>query len=212
MMTSRTRMLRVLAACLLSGLVAGVLAASQCARAESDCHIAALKAFSSDPVPWTMWLHWINWLPGLVFGLLFALAALQWTPFYSRRALLYALASALIYVAAGLVFSVFLDVAGADEFALIVWIWPAGFVAGLLGGLLLALAASKLLWSSDSAGSRFRRTALPAAAGALLGVAFVLICSYGEQHIYAAFPAAFVVWQVGTGLALQSRLAPERNL
>jgi hypothetical protein len=197
-------MLRVLVACLVSGLIAGVLAASQCARAESDCSIAALQAFSSDPVPWTAWLHWINWLPGMVFGLLFALASFQWTPFYWRRAILYALASALIYLAAGLVFSVFLDIAGADEFALIVWIWPAGFCAGLLGGLLLALAAKVLLRSSDSTGGLFRDTPLPVAAGALLGVLFVLICSYGEQHIFASFPAAFVVWQVGTGAAIAS--------
>ncbi len=146
MMTSRTNSLRIPVACLISGTdrrPAG--AASQCRTRRSDCHIAALEAFSSDPVSWTLWLHWINWLPGVVFGLLFALAALQWTPFYGRRAALYAFVSGLIYVAAGLVFSIFLDVSGADEFALIIWIWPAGFSAGLLGGLLLSLAANKLL-------------------------------------------------------------------
>ena len=137
-MTARTRLLRVVAACILSGLIAGVLTASQCGRAGLNCNIAALEAFSPDPVPWTLWLHWINWLPGVVFGLFFALAAVQWGPFYGRRALLYALASGVIYVAAALVFSVFLDFAGADEFALIVWLWPAGMCAGLVGGLLLA--------------------------------------------------------------------------
>ncbi len=210
MMTSRTNRLRIPAACLISGLSAGLLAASQCQDAMSDCHIAALEAFSSDPVSWTLWLHWINWLPGVVFGLLFAFAALQWTPFYGRRAALYALVSGLIYVAAGLVFSIFLDVAGADEFSLIVWVWPAGFSAGLLGGLLLSLAANRLLRPSDSDGGRLRGTPLPTAVGALLGVLFVLICSYGEQHIFIAFPAAFVIWQVGVGLALRAQTAPVR--
>jgi hypothetical protein len=213
MMRRQTRTLRVVAACLISGSLAGLLTASQCARAESDCHIAALQAFAPDPVLWTAWLHWINWLPGMVFGLLFALAALHWSPYYVRRAALYALASAAIYMTAGLVFSIFLDIAGADEFALIVWIWPAGLSAGLLGGGLLALAARALLFSAPSAaGERPQRLWLPALVGALAGVACVWVCSYGEQQIRLAWPLAFVLWQVVVGLSLLPRSAPAARL
>jgi hypothetical protein len=202
MMRRQTRTLRIVSACVVSGLAAGLLSATQCQYADSDCRIAALAAFSLDPVPWTLWLHWINWLPGLVFGLLFALAAMPWAPFSGRRALLYAIASAAIYLVAGLVFSAFLGVAGQDEFSLIVWIWPAGFVAGLLGALLLSLAGNQLLHPPNSAAGFFQATPLPAAAGAILGVLFVLICSFGEQQIFISFPLAFVAWQVGVGLAL----------
>jgi hypothetical protein len=208
MMNPRTRLLRVLVACLISGLIAGLLTASQCARAESDCHIAALKAFSSDPVPWTAWLHWINWLPGIVFGMFFALAALPGRSFYGRRLLLYAAASAAIYVIAGLLFSIFLDVAGADEFALIVWIWPAGLSTGLLGGALLAVAARALLFSAPSAAEAPPRLWLSALIGAAAGLLFVWICSYGEQHIRFAWPLAFVLWQVLVGWSLMPRPLP----
>jgi hypothetical protein len=209
MMRSRTRTLRILTACVFSGLSAGLLAAAQCRDAMSNCRIAALEAFSPETVAWTLWLHWINWLPGVVFGLFFALAALQWAPFYARRASLFSLVSGLIYVAAGLLFSILLDIAGADEVALVVWIWPAGLCAGLLGGLLLAIAANRFLQPVDAALGLWTGTPLPAAVGALLGVVFVLICSYGEQHIFVAFPAAFVIWQVGVGLALQPRVASQ---
>ena len=101
--------------------------------------------------------------------------------------------------------------AGADEFALIIWLWPAGLCAGLVGGLLLALAANQLLCPSEAVGGPFRGTPLPAAVGALLGVLFVLICSYGEQRIFIAFPAAFVIWQVGVGLALGPRTASDHR-
>jgi hypothetical protein len=201
-------LLRVVLACVMSGLMAGLLTASQCARAESDCHIAALWAFSSDPVAWTAWLHWINWLPGMVFGALFSMAALPWTPFYARRVLLYAGGSTAIYLIASLVFSVFLDVAGRDEFALIVWIWPAGLSAGLLGGTLLAVAARAVLFSAPSAADGTQRLWLSCVLGALAGLAFVWICSYGEQHIRLAWPLAFVLWQVPVGLSLLPRPAP----
>ena len=38
--------------------------------------------------------------------------------------------------------------------------------------------------------------------GALSGLLFVLICTYGEQHIVLAWPAAFSVWQIPVGLSL----------
>ena len=78
-----------------------------------------------------------------------------------------------------------------------------------MGSVLLALAANRLLGPSGAGGRLLRGTPLPAAVGALLGVLFVLICSYGEQHIFIAFPAAFMIWQAGVGLALQARTAPE---
>jgi hypothetical protein len=201
-MTVKIRMWRIVAACALSGIIAGLLSATQCRAAESDCHIAALQALSSEPVSWTLWLNWINWLPGLVFGLLFAFATVEGTSFYGRRVLLYALASAAVYVAAGLVFSVFLNIAGEDEFSLILWMWPAGLSAGLIGALLLELGAHRLLSPRPSGPARLSRFALPVAVGAMTGLLFVLICSYGEQHILVAWPIAFVLWQVSVGLSL----------
>jgi hypothetical protein len=202
-MPSRTRTLRALLACLISGLIAGLLTASQCWRAGADCRIAAVQALSSDPVSWTIWLHWVNWLPGLVFGFLFSLATVDWTLFPWQRVLLFASAATLSYVVAELVFAAFIEIAGADEFALVVWIWPAGFVAGGVGAALLRLASHQLLVRADRSGWSLRRDWASAFVGALAGILFVFIALVGEQRILLAWPVAFILWQVAVGLALQ---------
>jgi hypothetical protein len=123
------------------------------------------------------------------------------------RPLVYALSSTAIYMVSGLVFSAFLGLAGADEFALLVWIWPGGFTAGLLGALLLAVAA-RLQTDAQGAGrAPLSSFWLPALIGAFAGVLFAFLCSYGEQQILLAWPLAFSIWQVSVGLAIRSRLA-----
>ena len=198
-----SRLRNVLISCLVSGILAGLLSASQCRTAESDCSIAALKYYSGDAVTWTIWAHWVNWLPGVVFGLLFGMAALEPDAVpRARRLLLYALASAVAYVAAGLVFSAFLAYASSDQFSLIVWIWPGGFTAGLLGAVLLAIGANLLIRKPGAADGVFLRVWLPAIVGAVAGVIFVFLCTYGEQQILLAFPVAFSIWQIAVGLTL----------
>jgi hypothetical protein len=203
-MTQRPSRLRnVLIACLVSGILAGLLSASQCRAAESDCSIAALKYYSGDAVSWTIWAHWVNWLPGVVFGLLFGIAALEPNAVpRARRLVLYALASAGAYVAAGLVFSAFLAYASSDQFSLIVWIWPGGFTAGLVGAVLLAVGANRLIRKPGAADGVFLRVLLPAIVGAVAGVTFVFLWTYGEQQILLAFPVAFSIWQIAVGLTL----------
>jgi hypothetical protein len=155
-----------------------------------------------------MWLNWINWLPGIIFGLLFAIGALEpGTPDRPRRSALFALASGLAYLAAGLVFALLLLPARGDQFGMIVWVWPAGFAAGLLGALLLAVMSPVLMRAADSSRGVFSRSWLPTLVGALAGVLFVWISIYGEQQILVAWPIAFSAWQIAVGLALGSRLA-----
>jgi len=198
-----SRLRNVAIACLVSGILAGLLSASQCQRAESDCPIAALQYLSSDAASWALWLHWVNWLPGAVFGVLFAVAALKPTATgRARRVGLYALVSAAAYVVAGLVFSGFLAYASADEFRLIVWVWPAGFSAGLLGALVLAMGGNRFLRRAGSAGGMFHRSWLPALVGGIAGILFVWACIYGEQQPLVAFPLAFSIWQIAVGLSL----------
>jgi hypothetical protein len=155
-----------------------------------------------------MWLNWINWLPGIIFGLLFAIGALDpGTPERPRRSALFAIASGLAYLAAGLVFALLLLPARGDQFGMIVWVWPAGFAAGLLGALLLAVMSPVLMRAADSSRGVFSRIWLPTLVGALAGVLFVWISIYGEQQILVAWPIAFSAWQIAVGLALGSRLA-----
>jgi hypothetical protein len=199
-----SRLWNVLIACLVSGILAGLLNAWQCRGAESNCSIAALKYYSGDPVSLATWAHWINWLPGVVFGVLFAIAALRLeAPQRPRRVLLYGLVSAAAYLVAGLVFSAFVAYASSDEFSLIVWIWPGGFCAGLLGAAVLAVGAKALIRSPQ--GEVFSRVWLPAVVGGVAGVLFVFVCIQGEQQISLAFPAAFSIWQIAVGLALARR-------
>jgi hypothetical protein len=198
-------------ACLASGIAAGLLTAGSCQRSGADCHIAAIQVLSSDPTPWIIWLNWINWLPGVIFGVLFALTALDpGKPDRVRRVAVYALASGLAYLMAGLAFALLLSPASGKEFDLILWVWPAGLAAGLVGAFVLALVSNKLFQPPDSAAGALAGTWLPAIVGAVLGALFVWICIYGEQQILIAWPIAFSLWQIGVGLALM-RLTPTRH-
>ena len=205
MMTLRTPRRRVVVACLVSGLLCGLITALQCERAGAECQLAALRALSDEPVTWTLWLHWINWLPGLIFGLIYSLAAMPISPFYWRRAMLFGLGSAASYVAALLVFSIFLTLGSGDQFAMIVWIGPSGVAAGLVGALLLRLSAQFILFPSPGTVRPLGRLLLSAAVGAVAGTVFVLICSYGESQILLALPIAFAEWQIAVGLTLLPR-------
>jgi len=112
---------------------------------------------------------------------------------------------------AGLAFALLLLPASGKEFDLILWVWPAGLAAGLVGASVLAVMSNKLVRPADSAaGGAFAGTSLPAVVGAVLGVLFVWICVYGEQQILIAWPIAFSLWQIGVGLALM-RLTPTRH-
>lgn len=198
-----SRLRNVILACLVSGILAGLLSASQCRTAEADCSIAALKYYSGDAVSVAIWAHWVNWLPGVLFGLLFGIAALEPNAASrARRLALYALVSAAAYVAAGLVFSAFVAYASSDQFSLIVWIWPGGLSAGLLGALMLGVGANRLIRNPGAEDGIFSRVWLPAIVGAVAGVIFVFLCTYGEQQIMLAFPVAFCIWQIAVGLTL----------
>jgi hypothetical protein len=98
----------------------------------------------------------------------------------------------------------------SDPVPLGIWLnwvnWPAGLLAGLAGGILLELAASRVLRGPSTPGGRSRRAWLPPVIGALAGVIFVWMCIYGEQSVMLAWPVAFVVWQVPVGLALRRNL------
>jgi hypothetical protein len=155
-----------------------------------------------------MWLNWINWLPGMIFGLLFAVSALEpGIQSRPRRSALFALASGLAYLTAGLVFTLLLLPARGDQFGMIVWVWPAGLAAGLIGALLLAVTSPLLMRPADRGRGVFSRGWLPTLVGALAGILFVWISIYGEQQILVAWPVAFSTWQIAVGLALGSRLS-----
>jgi hypothetical protein len=184
------------------------MTAAQCGQAESGCQVAPVQSLFSDPVPLSIWMNWVNWLPGVVFGLLFAIATVQpaWQADGRRRIALYAACAGVIYLIAGIVFFLILSIARDDQFAAMIWVWPAGLLAGLAGGILLELAASRVLRGPSTPGGRSRRAWLPPVIGALAGVIFVWMCIYGEQSVMLAWPVAFVVWQVPVGLALRRNL------
>lgn len=210
---SMPRTLKIVFACLAAGIIAGLLSAAQCQPAEIGCQIAALQVLSDEPISWMLWLHWINWLPGIVFGLLFAVSALEpGEPDRLRRTAVFALGSGAAYLLAGLLFFLLLSPARGVEYGMIVWVWPAGIGAGLVGALALAMLCNLLVRAPGHAGTAFVRTWLPGVVGALAGVLFVWICIYGEQQIFIAWPIAFVVWQVAIGLTLRFALLRQPGL
>jgi hypothetical protein len=79
---------------------------------------------------------------------------------------------------------------------MLVWAWPAGFAAGLLGALLLAVTSPVLIPAAEPRRGFVSRAWLPALVGALAGVLFVWISIYGEQQILLAWPVAFSTWQI----------------
>ncbi|MFH1184874.1 MAG: hypothetical protein V1755_07530 [Chloroflexota bacterium] len=195
--------------CAVSGILCGLMTAAQCGQAESGCQVAPVQSLFSDPAPWSIWLHWVNWLPGVVFALLFAIATAQPVSQAGGRGriALFAACAGVIYLIAGIVFFLILSVAREDQFAAIIWVWPAGLLAGLAGGILLELTVDRVLREPLTSSGRPRRAWLPPVIGALAGVIFVWICIYGEQTIMLAWPLAFIIWQVPVGLALRRRLA-----
>jgi hypothetical protein len=189
--------------CAASGILCGLLTAAQCQRAESGCQIAPLESLFDDPAAWTIWLHWVNWLPGVVFGLLFAFATRRASPAGGpRQVALYGAAAGAVYLIAGLLFYLILSIARGDQFAAIVWVWPAGLVAGMAGGFGLAVTANLALAGSPHPPRALPGSGLPALVGAAAGLLFVFICTYGEQAILIAWPLAFVIWQIPIGLVL----------
>jgi hypothetical protein len=199
---------RTIAFCLASGIICGLLNAARCpgGTQQDVCAIAALQAFSSADVDWRIWLDWINWVPGLVFGLMLWLSHLGWMAGRRRPLITFALASAVIYLIAGPLFTgVLVWTQDMDSLGFI-WLLPAGFAAGLFGGLGLALATN-LVKRASLAAKPLSRIGLPAVVGGGAGMLFVLVCFFGAEAILAAWPAAFVIWQVPVGLALMRRTA-----
>src|SRR5262245_11809829 len=100
-MTTRRKTFRL---CLLSGLICGVLTASQCTYLNDACHGLVVGYMDSgNSILWLRdSLHWVHWLPGMVFGFVFAIA--QWNN--KSQIIRYTISSGLIYF--GL--SVLLDV------------------------------------------------------------------------------------------------------
>ena len=123
-----------------------------------------------------------------------------------RPLITFALASAVIYLIAGPLFTrVLVWTQDMDSLGFI-WLLPAGFAAGLFGGLGLALA-TKAVIGQPRVVKTLSRLGLPAVVGGGAGMLFVLVYFFGAEVILAAWPAAFVIWQVPVGLALVSRTA-----
>ena len=130
----------------------------------------------------------IFWIPGLIFGVLFAIVNIRG----GLRFIIYAIASGAIYIGAVQIF--FRTIGTIDEEISI----NGGFLAGLFGAVLLALATKVI----GSAPIKFVDEGLTALLGAILGVIFIQIVFtdfdvFGDgvtllKHLILAF----VVWQV----------------
>jgi len=191
--------------CFVSGVLCGLLNAARCPNSlDGACPIAALQVFYGPEIGWAVWLDWINWVPGLVFGTLLSLAAVDWRQVDQRsRAAQFLIAAAIIYVLAGPLFFGTLLLTENLVSGEILWLLPAGFITGAFGALGLAVAARMLFPLPGHPKRALGWTALTAALGGVAGLAFVTVCFFGAAAIVAAWPLAFVLWQVPVGLALR---------
>ncbi len=221
---------RTLLCCLISAVLCGVITASQCptrsaprreiSPLDESCAVApalqvahprvAVDWFQSTEytVPLALWLNWINWTPGVVFGILFALANVGLRASGRMiRVVLSGIASGLIYLIAGFLFTrvyAALDMLPSGEPRWFIEYTP-GFIAGLSGALLLALSTMFLIGTPFATRLSVARMCQTSAIGALMGVPFVFICTVGPimgTDVIASWPMAFIVWQVPVGLSL----------
>ena len=145
--------------------------------------------------PW-LELSPLSLVPGLVFGIAFGVL-LAWRGVAEPgRALGYAGASTLSYLAA-VTFALELG----DDFPSI---WLLGIVAGLLGGALLTGAAALLM----PAARRARAAALMVGAGGLLGA--LLEFPIGQDGGFWGFLLFCAAWQAGYAAAFATALPSER--
>jgi hypothetical protein len=170
---------------------------------ETACPIGALQAF--DQVPTLLvWLDWVNWVPGLIFGALFSLSVFGWRQLEHRpRNVKLTLASGLIYLLAGPLFAgVLVSNEGSASDGL-GWLMPAGLAAGLFGASALAASTRALAPSRLGVPETLLRIGTTGAIGAVTGAAFVTVCLFAGEAVFAVWPLAFAIWQIPVGLALR---------
>lgn len=193
----KSQALKTALLCAISGIACGLMTASQCTSLASNCRVAALGQDHS----LTIWLHWVNWAPGLLYGLLFAVVNVaQDRPDRNRRIALYGVASALIYVLAGLIFSP--AAAAASENYNVTVLFIGGAVTGLIGAMLLALSENLLTRPPVNFKLLDVRLLAAAMVGALAGLAFTIVAFSGIDNILVFWPIAFVIWQVAVGVSI----------
>jgi hypothetical protein len=149
--------------------------------------------------------EWIFWIPGIIFGILFAIVN------FRRRFQmgLYAALSGVIYIAAVRIF--FLASGNDLEHYLI-----GGFLAGALGALALALATKLTNKTSLTLLNELLSTII----GGITGIAFVRLFIYALGEPFSSnnnlswvlLPVAFAIWQVPIGWLLTTSIQPNSNL
>jgi hypothetical protein len=200
--------------CLLSGIVCGLLAA-KCLSLGAACQIGASQHGNG----WSVWLHWINWVPGLVYGLLFAIANVGKTPVHrNRRMLLYGAVSGAIYLLAGLLFALARSVADSNNAGDLGAYIVVGIIILLAGSALTGLVAALGLAASANLLTRNRinfkgtdaspKAAALASSGALIiiGIIFLIVADRTDVASWAQPLALFVIWQVAVGVAISTSL------
>ncbi len=162
----------------------------------------SLAAISLFTLPSSMEYSVFPWLelsplslaPGLLFGVVFGVVLVRRGVVGPGRALGFAVASTLSYLAAETFAVEFNDQFGAT--------WLLGIVAGLLGGALLTGAGAVLMPFAR----RLRPCALMVGAGGLLGALLEIPLAQGGG--FWGFVLFFAVWQAGYAAAFATALPP----
>lgn len=198
-------------ACLLSAVICGLLIAIDCRNLSWDrnCHIRAFQDIPRSLVVTYFWrdlLHWVNWLPGLVFGLAYAVVHFR----KKNQIILFALSSGCSFLIAGLVSSY------VDPFLIY------GFIeGGLLGALALLLTEKFLTRSRIKADDIIRISVTSIIASGALGLFHLFYyfaclsaslsgsgvdCGDDIIPVIVQFSLVIAIWQVPVGLSLSKSL------
>ena len=176
---------------LLAGEDCGVSNASENLRGE--CHIMAMN------IPTKLQTHWINWVPGILFGIAFALG----NSFNKFGIVAFSLVSGIIYYIAGLIFALFGIQLNFDEkLSWIVAVFATGSVfAGVFGATSLLFLVKYLSKAQIVFGIEIRM----AGVGALAGIIF-FFCGLLGLLAFPFWLLAFAIWQVFIGFYLTTFL------
>ena len=193
-MTERTKTTLML--CLVSAVFCGFLLASDgCGVSNAsenlrgECHIMALNN------PMKLQTHWVNWVPGILFGIAFALG----NSFNNFGVFTYSLVSGIIYYIAGLIFAVFGIQLNFDE--KLPWIITIFAIGSVFAG---AFGATSLLFLSKYVSKTqnvFRFEIKMAGAGAIAGIIF-FFCGLLGLIAFPFWLLAFATWQISIGFYL----------
>ncbi len=189
--------------CSISGMVCGILLTyyGSCpghlnaSSALYECQLMALRT------PLKLNLHWINWLPGLLFGLVFAIANLT----QKSGVVVFTLVSGVIYYLAGLIFALFMSATDYHwtSVAIALLLILGSIISGFFGAFTLVLIGKYLARIPFV----FWKDIVTAAIGAFAGILFFGSFMLGI-FIYpiALWSLGFLIWQVWVGLSLTSAL------